>query len=46
MGSYISHKLFQCFAYETFYMDGSVFSLLNLDQFYRNYFTVMLWLLY
>jgi hypothetical protein len=39
--SYISRKVFQGFDHETFYMDGSLSSLLNLDQFCRDYFTVL-----
>ncbi|KAG8660163.1 protein GRAVITROPIC IN THE LIGHT 1 [Manihot esculenta] len=37
--SYISRKLFQGFDHETFYMDGSLSSLLNPDQFRRDCFT-------
>uniref|UniRef100_A0A2P2IMC6 Uncharacterized protein n=1 Tax=Rhizophora mucronata TaxID=61149 RepID=A0A2P2IMC6_RHIMU len=36
--SYISRKLFQGFDHETFYMDGSLSSLLNPDQFRRDCF--------
>ncbi|KAK9998802.1 hypothetical protein SO802_018405 [Lithocarpus litseifolius] len=37
--SYISRKIFQGFDHETFYMDGSLSSLLNPDQFRRDCFT-------
>jgi hypothetical protein len=37
--SYVSRKLFQAFDHETFYMDGSLSSLLNPDQFRRDCFT-------
>ncbi|CAK7331350.1 unnamed protein product [Dovyalis caffra] len=37
--SYISRKVFQGFDHETFYMDGSLSSLLNPDQFRRDCFT-------
>ncbi|XP_028788083.1 protein GRAVITROPIC IN THE LIGHT 1-like [Neltuma alba] len=37
--SYISRKFFQGFDHETFYMDGSLSSLLNPDQFRRDCFT-------
>ncbi|GAV74486.1 DUF641 domain-containing protein [Cephalotus follicularis] len=37
--SYISHKIFQGFDHETFYMDGSLSSLLNPDQYRRNCFS-------
>ncbi|XP_059429662.1 protein GRAVITROPIC IN THE LIGHT 1 [Corylus avellana] len=37
--SYVSRKLFQGFDHETFYMDGSLSSLLNPDQFRRDCFT-------
>ncbi|KAJ9146753.1 hypothetical protein P3X46_028984 [Hevea brasiliensis] len=37
--SYISQKIFQGFDHETFYMDGSLSSLLNPDQFRRDCFT-------
>ncbi|XP_054818800.1 protein GRAVITROPIC IN THE LIGHT 1 isoform X2 [Prosopis cineraria] len=37
--SYISRKFFQGFDHETFYMDGSLSSLLNPDQFKRDCFT-------
>ncbi|XP_012068394.2 protein GRAVITROPIC IN THE LIGHT 1 isoform X2 [Jatropha curcas] len=36
--SYISRKIFQGFDHETFYMDGSLSSLLNPDQFRRDCF--------
>lgn len=36
--SYISRKVFQGFDHETFYMDGSLSSLLNPDQFRRDCF--------
>ncbi|CAI8596833.1 unnamed protein product [Vicia faba] len=38
LDSYISRKLFQGFDHETFYMDGSLSSLLNPDQFRRDCF--------
>lgn len=37
--SYISTKMFQGFDHETFYMDGSLSSLLNPDQYRRDCFT-------
>uniref|UniRef100_A0A2N9HXN6 Uncharacterized protein n=1 Tax=Fagus sylvatica TaxID=28930 RepID=A0A2N9HXN6_FAGSY len=37
--SYISRKVFQGFDHETFYMDGSLSSLLNPDQYRRDCFT-------
>ncbi|XP_050369423.1 protein GRAVITROPIC IN THE LIGHT 1-like [Argentina anserina] len=37
--SYISSKMFQGFDHETFYMDGSLSSLLNPDQYRRDCFT-------
>ncbi|KAH7549944.1 hypothetical protein JRO89_XS13G0109100 [Xanthoceras sorbifolium] len=37
--SYISRKIFQGFDHETFYMDGSLSSLINPDQFRRDCFT-------
>ncbi|CAL1360722.1 unnamed protein product [Linum trigynum] len=37
--SYISRKIFAGFDHETFYMDGSLSSLLNPDQFRRDCFT-------
>ncbi|KAL5580841.1 hypothetical protein UlMin_013283 [Ulmus minor] len=37
--SYVSRKIFQGFDHETFYMDGSLSSLLNPDQFRRDCFT-------
>lgn len=37
--SYISRKIFHGFDHETFYMDGSLSSLLNPDQFRRDCFT-------
>lgn len=37
--SYVSRKVFQGFDHETFYMDGSLSSLLNPDQFRRDCFT-------
>ncbi|XP_071723076.1 protein GRAVITROPIC IN THE LIGHT 1-like [Rutidosis leptorrhynchoides] len=37
--SYISRKIFQGFGHETFYMDGSLSSLLNPDQYRRDCFT-------
>ncbi|MED6204581.1 hypothetical protein PIB30_010436 [Stylosanthes scabra] len=37
--SYISRKIFQGFDHETFYMDGSLSSLLNPEQFRRDCFT-------
>ncbi|KAJ7959744.1 IRK-interacting protein [Quillaja saponaria] len=37
--SYISCKIFQGFGHETFYMDGSLSSLLNPDQFHHNCYT-------
>lgn len=37
--SYISHKIFQGFDHETFYMDGSLSSLLNPEQYRRDCFT-------
>ncbi|KAF5178375.1 Gravitropic in the light [Thalictrum thalictroides] len=37
--SYISRKFFHSFDHETFYMDGSLSSLLNPDQFRRDCFT-------
>ncbi|XP_050236848.1 protein GRAVITROPIC IN THE LIGHT 1 [Mercurialis annua] len=37
--SYISRKIFQGFDHETFYMDGSLSSLLNPDQFRRDCFS-------
>ncbi|XP_058760346.1 protein GRAVITROPIC IN THE LIGHT 1-like [Vicia villosa] len=39
LDSYISRKIFQGFDHETFYMDGSLSSLLNPDQFRRDCFT-------
>ncbi|PNY08502.1 hypothetical protein L195_g005028 [Trifolium pratense] len=39
LDSYISKKIFQGFDHETFYMDGSLSSLLNPDQFRRDCFT-------
>ncbi|CAK8565863.1 unnamed protein product [Lathyrus sativus] len=39
LDSYISRKIFQGFDHETFYMDGSLASLLNPDQFRRDCFT-------
>ncbi|CAL0309681.1 unnamed protein product [Lupinus luteus] len=39
LDSYISRKIFQGFDHETFYMDGSLSSLLNPDQFRRECFT-------
>ncbi|OIW21363.1 hypothetical protein TanjilG_01739 [Lupinus angustifolius] len=39
LDSYISRKIFQGFDHETFYMDGSLSSLLNPDQFHRDCFT-------
>uniref|UniRef100_A0A7N0TJ78 DUF641 domain-containing protein n=1 Tax=Kalanchoe fedtschenkoi TaxID=63787 RepID=A0A7N0TJ78_KALFE len=40
--SYISHKIFQGFDHETFYMDGSLSSLLKPDQFRKECFTQFL----
>ncbi|CAM8891918.1 unnamed protein product [Rhodiola kirilowii] len=40
--SYISRKIFQGFDHETFYMDGSLSSLLNPDQFRKECFTQFL----
>ncbi|KAJ0020151.1 hypothetical protein Pint_32613 [Pistacia integerrima] len=37
--SYISRKIFQGFDHETFYMDGSLSSLINPDQYRRDCFT-------
>ncbi|KAK9022210.1 hypothetical protein V6N11_002492 [Hibiscus sabdariffa] len=37
--SYVSRKIFQGFDHETFYMDGSLSSLLNPDQYHRECFT-------
>ncbi|PON70869.1 hypothetical protein PanWU01x14_078950, partial [Parasponia andersonii] len=37
--SYVSRKVFQGFDHETFYMDGSLSSLINPDQFRRDCFT-------
>lgn len=37
--SYINHKIFQGFNHETFYMDGSLSSLLDPDQFRHSCFT-------
>lgn len=37
--SYISRKIFESFDHETFYMDGSLSSLINPDQFRRDCFT-------
>ncbi|XP_021891752.1 protein GRAVITROPIC IN THE LIGHT 1 isoform X2 [Carica papaya] len=37
--SYVSRKIFQGFDHETFYMDGSLSSLLNPDQYRRDCFT-------
>ncbi|XP_022731214.1 protein GRAVITROPIC IN THE LIGHT 1-like [Durio zibethinus] len=37
--SYVSRKIFQGFDHETFYMDGSLSSLLNPDQYRRECFT-------
>ncbi|GLU11488.1 hypothetical protein SLE2022_282290 [Rubroshorea leprosula] len=37
--SYIARKIFQGFDHETFYMDGSLSSLLNPDQYRRDCFT-------
>ncbi|OWM68763.1 hypothetical protein CDL15_Pgr024950 [Punica granatum] len=37
--SYISHKIFQGFDHETFYMDGSLSSLLNPEQYHQECFT-------
>ncbi|KAF4372202.1 hypothetical protein CsatB_029978 [Cannabis sativa] len=37
--SYVAHKMFQGFDHETFYMDGSLASLINPDQFRRDCFT-------
>ncbi|KAK9279477.1 hypothetical protein L1049_013156 [Liquidambar formosana] len=37
--SYVSRKIFQGFDHETFYMDGSLSSLLHPDQFRRDCFT-------
>ncbi|KAE8688692.1 mitochondrial uncoupling protein 2-like [Hibiscus syriacus] len=37
--SYASRKIFQGFDHETFYMDGSLSSLLNPDQYHRECFT-------
>ncbi|XP_024026726.1 protein GRAVITROPIC IN THE LIGHT 1 [Morus notabilis] len=37
--SYVSRKVFQGFDHETFYMDGSLSSLLNPEQFRRDCFT-------
>ncbi|KAK2386836.1 protein GRAVITROPIC IN THE LIGHT [Trifolium repens] len=39
LDSYISKKIFQGFDHETFYMDGSLSSLLNPEQFRRDCFT-------